>query len=56
MSEGRRKIRYRVVGIRKIDGTRDVRYVRLSWLTAEQVRKAMLTTRYYSEVVIEQQP
>jgi hypothetical protein len=46
---------YRVVGMRH-DGTRDVRYERLSRETAEQVRKAMLTMRDYVEVIIEEQP
>jgi len=47
-------LHYRVVGIKK-DGTRDPRYRNLSWLTAEQVQRAMLLARLYADVVIEDQ-
>ena len=47
-------LHYRVVGIKK-DGTRDPRYRNLSWLTAEQVQRAMLLSRLYADVVVEDQ-
>jgi hypothetical protein len=54
MSERRTELHYRVVGIHS-NGTRDDRYRNLSFLTAEQVKVAMIRAQLYRQVVIEDQ-
>ena len=55
MPHRKKEHHYRVVGIRRNETRRVVLYKNLSWETAEQVRNAMIHSRMYQDVVIEDQ-
>jgi hypothetical protein len=54
MVNKRGDLRYRVVGFRAND-TRDVRFENLSLETAEMVKCALIVSRFYSRILIEDQ-
>ena len=54
MPHRRKGLRYRVVGIRA-DGSREPLYSKLSRETAHQVRDAVIVSRIYRRVVVEDQ-
>jgi hypothetical protein len=54
MVNKRGDLRFRVVGFRAKD-SRDVRFENLSFETAEMVKSALIVSRFYSRIVIEDQ-